>query len=264
MCCRRSPQARVVKGYVRCVLGLPGDIRACLFDLDGVLTQTASVHRAAWQETFDAFLHRWASPGEPSASFDPCADYSRYLDGRARADGVRCFLASRGIGLADGEPDDPPERDTVHGVGNRKNQILLRRIRDDGVQVFADAVAYVRATRRAGIRRAVVSSSQNTREILDTTGLTELFEVIVDGVLARELGLPGKPHPDTFLEATRQLGVPAGQSAVFEDAVAGVAAGRAGGFGYVVGVDRVGHAEDLRRNGADVVVSDPGQLLGAA
>jgi beta-phosphoglucomutase family hydrolase len=245
------------------VLGLPGDIKACLFDLDGVLTQTASVHRAAWQETFDACLRRWAPPDIPPAPFDPGADYDQYVDGRARADGVRCFLASRRVTLPVGEPDDPPERDTVHGVGNRKNQILLRRIRNDGVQVFEDSVTYVRATQRAGMRRAVVSASQNTREILGATGLTDLFEVIVDGVLARELGLPGKPHPDTFLEAARQLGVPAGQSAVFEDAVAGVAAGRAGGFGYVVGVDRVGHAEDLRRHGADVVVGDPAQLLGA-
>jgi len=149
----------------------------------------------------------------------------------------------------------------VYGVGSRKNEILLRRIRTDGVLVFEESVAYARATERAGMRRAVVSSSQNTREILASTGLTDLFEVIVDGVLARELKLPGKPQPDTFLEAARQLAVPAERSAVFEDAVAGVAAGRAGGFGFVVGVDRVGQAEDLRRNGADVVVTDPGQLL---
>jgi beta-phosphoglucomutase family hydrolase len=244
------------------VLGLPGDIRACLFDLDGVLTQTASVHRAAWQETFDACLNRWAPPGEQPAPFDPEADYGRYVDGRARADGVRSFLASRGITLTDGAPDDPPERDTVHGVGNRKNEILLRRIRGDGVEVFEESVEYVRAAQRAGIRRAVVSSSQNTHEILATTGLAGLFEVVVDGVVARELGLPGKPQPDTFLEAARQLDVPASQSAVFEDAVAGVAAGRAGGFGYVVGVDRVGRPEDLRRNGADVVVDDLAQLRG--
>ena len=243
------------------MLGLPEDIRACLFDLDGVLTQTASVHRAAWQETFDACLPRWAPEGVTPEPFDPESDYNRYVDGRARADGVRTFLASRGITLPDGEPDDPPERDTVYGVGSRKNEVLLRRIRADGVLVFEEAVAYVRATERAGLRRAVVSSSQNTREILASTGLTDLFEVIVDGVLARELGLPGKPQPDTFLEAARQLAVPAERSAVFEDAVAGVAAGRAGGFGFVVGVDRVGQAEDLRRNGADVVVTDPGQLL---
>ena len=244
------------------MLGLPGDIRACLFDLDGVLTQTASVHRAAWQETFNACLPRWAPAGETPQPFDPGADYGRYVDGRPRADGVRCFLASRGITLPDGEPDDPPERDTVHGVGNRKNEILQRRIRADGVQVFDESVAYVRATEQAGIRRAVVSSSQNTEEILAVTGLAGLFEVVVDGVVARDLGLPGKPQPDTFLEAARRLGVSASQSAVFEDAVAGIAAGRAGGFGYVIGVDRVGQAEELRRNGADVVVEDLVQLRG--
>jgi beta-phosphoglucomutase family hydrolase len=243
------------------VLGLPGDITACLFDLDGILTQTASVHRAAWQESFDACLHQWGPVSEPPAPFDPAADYNRYVDGRARADGVRSFLASRGITLAEGAPDDPPERDTVHGVGNRKNQIVLRRIREDGVQVFEGGVAYVAATRHIGMRRALVSASQNTREILRVTGLTELFEVIVDGVVARDEGLRGKPDPDTFLAATRRLGVPARQSAVFEDAIAGVAAGRAGGFGFVVGVDRVGQAEELRRHGADVVVGDPVELL---
>jgi beta-phosphoglucomutase-like phosphatase (HAD superfamily) len=221
------------------------------------------VHRAAWQETFNAFLRGWAPDGEQPALFDPDVDYGRYVDGRPRADGVRSFLTSRGITLPDGEPDDLPERETVHGVGNRKNEILLRRIRGDGVEVFEESVAYVRETQRAGIRRAVVSSSQNTHEILAAADLGGLFEVVVDGVLARELGLPGKPEPDTFLEAARQLGVPAGQSAVFEDAVAGVAAGRAGGFGYVVGVDRVGQAEDLRRNGADVVVDDLAQLRGS-
>ncbi len=220
------------------------------------------MHRAAWPETFNACLRQWAAPGEEPAAFDPDVDYGRYVDGRPRADGVRCFLASRGITLEEGEHDDPPERDTVHGVGNRKNEILQRRIRADGVEVFEEAVAYVRSTQEAGIRRAVVSSSQNTHEILAVTGLEGLFEVVVDGVLARELSLPGKPEPDTFLEAAKQLGVPAGQSAVFEDAVAGVAAGRAGGFGYVVGVDRVGHGEDLRRNGADVVVNDLAQLRG--
>jgi beta-phosphoglucomutase family hydrolase len=245
------------------VLGLPGDITACLFDLDGVLTQTASVHRAAWQESFDACLRQWDSISEPPAPFDPATDYNQYVDGRPRADGVRSFLASRGITLVEGAPDDPPERDTVHGIGNRKNQIVLRRIREDGVQVFEDSVAYVRATGQAGMRQAVVSASQNTREILRATGLTDLFEIIVDGVLARDEGLRGKPHPDTFLEAARRLGMPARQSAVFEDSVAGVAAGRAGGFGFVVGVDRVGHAEDLRRHGADVVVGDPVELLEA-
>lgn len=245
------------------MLGLPTDVGACLFDLDGVLTQTASVHRAAWQETFDECLRRWEPETEPLAPFDPIADYNNHVDGRPRADGVREFLGSRGITLPDGTPDDPPERDTVYGVGNRKNGILLRRIRQDGVLVFEGAVAYLRAVRAAGLRTAVVSASENTREVLAVTGLTDLFEVVVDGVIAKTEKLPGKPQPDTFLAGSARLGVPAGQSAVFEDAVAGVAAGRAGGFGYVVGVDRVGHAEDLLRCGADVVVGDPVELLEA-
>ena len=243
------------------MLGLPGDVTACLFDLDGVLTQTASVHRAAWQETFDECLKRWETQAGPLTPFDPAADYNDYVDGRPRADGVRAFFASRGITLPEGEPDDPPERDTVYGVGTRKNEILLRRIREEGVQVFDGAITYLRATERAGLRRAVVSASENTREVLAVTGLTDLFEVVVDGVVAKTEGLRGKPEPDTFLAAAERLNVPPWQAAIFEDAVAGVAAGRAGGFGLVVGVDRVGHAEDLRRSGADVVVDDPVELL---
>jgi beta-phosphoglucomutase family hydrolase len=243
------------------VLGLPGDVTACLFDLDGVLTQTASVHRAAWQETFDDFLRRCEPQGGPLTPFDPASDYNDYVDGRPRADGVRAFLASRGITVPDGSSDDPPEQDTVYGIGTRKNQILLRRIRQDGVQVFDGAVTYLRAVQQAGLRRAVVSSSENTVEVLRVTGLTDLFEEVVDGVVAKTEKLRGKPEPDTFLACAQRLGVSPAQAAVFEDAVSGVAAGRAGGFGFVVGVDRVGHAEDLRRNGADVVVDDPVELL---
>ncbi len=243
------------------MLGLPGDVTACLFDLDGVLTQTASVHRAAWQETFNDCLKRWEHDGEPLAPFDPAADYNDYVDGRPRADGVRAFFASRGISVPDGEPDDPPDRDTVYGIGARKNQIVQRRIREDGVQVFEGAVEYLRAARDAGLRRALVSASQNTREVLRVTGLTDLFEQVVDGVVAKEENLRGKPEPDTFLACAKRLGVSPRQAVVFEDAVAGVAAGRAGDFGFVVGVDRVGHAEDLRQAGADVVVEDPVELL---
>lgn len=243
------------------MLGLPGDVTACLFDLDGVLTQTASVHRAAWQETFNDCLKRWEHDGEPLAPFDPAADYNDYVDGRPRADGVRAFFASRGMSVPDGEPDDPPDRDTVYGIGARKNQIVQRRIREDGVQVFEGAVEYLRAARDAGLRRAVVSASQNTREVLRVTGLTDLFEEVVDGVVAKEENLRGKPEPDTFLACAKRLGVSPRQAVVFEDAVAGVAAGRAGDFGFVVGVDRVGHAEDLRQAGADVVVEDPVELL---
>ncbi|GIH17641.1 beta-phosphoglucomutase family hydrolase [Rugosimonospora africana] len=243
------------------MLGLPGDVTACLFDLDGVLTQTASVHRAAWQETFNDCLKRWEHNGEPLAPFDPASDYNDYVDGRPRADGVRAFFASRGIQVPDGDPDDPPDRDTVYGIGTRKNQIVQRRIRQDGVQVFEGAIAYLRATQEAGLRRAVVSASQNTREVLRVTGLTDLFEEVVDGVVAKDENLRGKPEPDTFLACAKRLGVSPRQAVVFEDAVAGVAAGRAGDFGFVVGVDRVGHAEELRRAGADVVVEDPVELL---
>ncbi|HEY2672583.1 MAG TPA: beta-phosphoglucomutase family hydrolase [Rugosimonospora sp.] len=243
------------------MLGLPGDVTACLFDLDGVLTQTASVHRAAWQETFDDCLRRWEQDGQPLAPFDPASDYNDYVDGRPRADGVRAFFASRGITVPEGGPDDPPDRDTVYGIGTRKNDIVLRRIREDGVQVFDGAVAYLRATEQAGLRRAVVSASQNTHEVLRVTGLTDLFEVIVDGVVAKNENLRGKPEPDTFLACAKRMGVSPRHAVVFEDAVSGVAAGRAGDFGFVVGVDRVGHAEDLRQAGADVVVEDPVELL---
>lgn len=238
-------------------LGLPGHVAACLFDLDGVLTRTATVHRAAWRETFDGFLRSRGGPARPFQD----EDYNRYVDGRPRADGVRCFLTSRGITLPDGAPDDPPGRDTVSGIGNRKNQILLRRLREDGVEVFQGSVEYLHAARAVGLRRAVVSASANARQVLAATEFGDLLEVVVDGVVARRDSLRGKPFPDTFLAAAGQLGVGPEQAAVFEDAVAGVAAGRAGGFGFVVGVDRVGQAEDLRANGADVVVTDLRELL---
>jgi len=242
------------------VLGLPSHVTACLFDLDGVLTRTAVVHRAAWKQTFDEFLR--TVPGEFRPFTDE--DYNAYVDGRPRYDGVRMFLAARGISLPAGTPDDPPDARTVTGLGNRKNEVLLRRLRSDGVEVYPGSVAYLREAREAGLRRAVVSASANTREVLAATGFGDLLEVIVDGVVAVREGLRGKPYPDTFLAAARLLGVEPEHGAVFEDAVAGVAAGRAGGFGYVVGVDRVGsgvgHADDLRANGADVVVADLGDL----
>lgn len=247
---------------LKCVLGLPGHVTACLFDLDGVLTQTAQVHNAAWAETFDAFLRRRAAAGgEPFRPYDPGSDYNKYVDGRSRADGVRTFLASRGITLPEGRPDDPPEADTVYGVGNRKNVILRKRIHTDGVLVYPGSVDYLRAAYRAGLRRAVVSASANCADVVEAAGLTSLLEVRVDGVVARERGLRGKPHPDTFLAAAELLGVPPERAAVFEDALAGVAAGRAGGFGHVVGVDRVGQAAELRAHGADTVVRDLAELL---
>jgi beta-phosphoglucomutase family hydrolase len=244
------------------VLGLPAHVTACLFDLDGVLTQTAKVHNAAWTETFNAFLRaRAEATGEPYRPFDPGPDYNRYVDGKPRADGVRSFLASRGITLPEGAPDDPPEADTVHGVGNRKNVVLLKRIHTDGVEVYPGSVAYLEAAAAAGLRRAVVSASANCREVVAAAGLDRLLEARVDGVFARERGLRGKPHPDTFLAGAELLGVAPANAAVFEDALAGVAAGRAGGFGHVIGVDRVGQADELRAHGADVVVTDLAELL---
>jgi len=240
------------------VLGLPEGVTACLFDLDGVLTDTAAVHNEAWTETFDAFLRE--RDGDGFVPFDPAADYNTYVDGKRREDGVRDFLTSRGIALPEGSPDDPPGAASVHGVGNRKNELLLRRIAEDGVAVYEGSRRYLQAARDAGLRRAVVSSSANTAQVLEVTGLAELVEVRVDGVTAREESLKGKPAPDTFLRAAELLGVAPAQAAVFEDALAGVAAGRAGGFGHVVGVDRVGQSDALREHGADVVVRDLEEL----
>jgi beta-phosphoglucomutase family hydrolase len=244
------------------VLGLPDHVTACLFDLDGVLTQTAKVHNAAWTEMFNDFLRSWsARTGDPFVPFDPDGDYNNYVDGRPRADGVRQFLASRGIELPEGTPDDPPSAETVYGLGNRKNEILLKVIKSQGVEPYQGSVRYLHAARDAGLDRAVVSASANCREVLEAAGIADLLEVRIDAIVALELGLRGKPHPDTFLAAARQLGVPPDQAAVFEDAIAGVAAGRAGGFGFVVGVDRVGHADALLAHGASIVVTDLSELL---
>lgn len=243
-------------------LGIPAGVTALLFDLDGVLTQTAKVHAAAWKQMFDEFLSQRAKEtGAQFVPFDRVADYDEYIDGKLRYDGVRSFLASREIELPEGTPDDPPTADTVDGLGNRKNELVLDLIREHGVDVYDGSIRFVRAAREAGLRRAVVSASANTRQVLETTGIAELFEVRIDGVVAAEQQLRGKPAPDTFLAAARALEVEPGAAAVFEDALAGVAAGRAGSFGYVVGVDRVGQAQALREHGADVVVSDLAELL---
>ena len=243
-------------------LGLPGRIRACLFDLDGVLTQTARVHAAAWQEMFDAFLReRAARTREPFVPFDPVADYTAYVDGKPRYDGVRSFLAARGIRLPEGSPSDPPSAETVHGLGNRKNELVLALLKRDGVQVFEGSVRYVRAARDAGLHRAVVSASANCRDVLEAAGIEDLFEVRIDGIVTEEKHLRGKPAPDTFLAASEEVGVQPAEAAVFEDALAGVEAGRAGRFGFVVGVDRAGQRDALREHGADVVVSDLVELM---
>jgi beta-phosphoglucomutase family hydrolase len=237
-------------------------VTACLFDLDGVLTQTALVHNAAWKQTFDTFLKSWAEQrDEPFVPFDSASDYHRYVDGRQRADGVRTFLTSRGITLPEGDPDDTPDRETVNGIGNRKNLLVLQKIKEGAVQVYPGSVEYLKAAKAAGLRRAVVSASANCKDVLEAAGIADLLEVRVDGVVARELGLPGKPAPDTFLKGAELLGVDPAHCAVYEDAQAGVAAGRAGGFGIVIGVDRVDQAEALREHGADVVVKDLQDLL---
>ncbi len=237
-------------------------MRGCLFDLDGVLTQTAKVHDAAWKETFDGYLRERAQQtGEPFVPFDPVKDYDEYVDGKPRADGTRSFLASRGITLPEGQDDDPPSAQTVHGLGNRKNEILLRRIREDGVDAYPGSVAFVRAVKDAGLPRAVVSSSANCRAVLVAAGIEDLFDARIDALVAKRDHLRGKPAPDTFLAGARALALKPTAAAVFEDALAGVAAGRAGGFGFVVGVDRVGQAKELREHGADVVVTDLSELM---
>lgn len=244
------------------MLGLPTGVRGCLFDLDGVLTRTAQVHDAAWKEMFDAFLReRSAREGQPFVPFDPVSDYDEYVDGKPRLDGTRSFLAARGIILPEGGSDDPPDAETVHGLARRKNEIVKRRIASGGVEAYDGSVRYVRAVRDAGLRRAVVSSSRNCHDVLVAAGIDDLFEARIDGVVAEREHLRGKPAPDGFLAGARALGLDPGAAAVFEDALAGVAAGRAGGFGFVVGVDRAGQADALREHGADVVVSDLAELL---
>jgi beta-phosphoglucomutase family hydrolase len=230
-------------------LGLPDGIRVCLFDLDGVLTQTAKVHAAAWKEMFDAYLRE---RDEPFKEFRLPEDYEAYVDGKPREDGVRSFLASRGIELS-------PEE--VHAIGLRKNVIVQRMIAEGGVDAYEGSVRYVHAVRDAGLGRAVVSSSTNTHDVLVATGMLDLFDAVVDGVVAERERLAGKPAPDTFLAGARALHAEPAQAAVFEDALAGVEAGRAGRFGHVIGVDRTGHAAALREHGADVVVGDLAELL---
>jgi beta-phosphoglucomutase family hydrolase len=239
-------------------------VTACLFDLDGVLTETASVHARAWKQAFDGYLRERAERGgEPFVEFDSHGDYNLFVDGKPREDGVRSFLASRGITLPEGSPEDPPNAETVWGVGNRKNALVLELLARDGVKPFAGSVRFVEAAREAGLRRAVVSSSANCEAVLEAAGIAGLFEGRIDGIVAKREGLPGKPAPDTYLAGARAVGVEPAQAAVFEDAISGVEAGRAGGFGYVVGVDRVDHAEALQAGGATVVVKDLADLIGA-
>jgi HAD superfamily hydrolase (TIGR01509 family) len=246
------------------VLGLPAGVTVCLFDLDGVLTQTAKVHAAAWKEMFDAFLRvRAAERGEDFVPFDAVHDYDEYVDGRPRAEGVQTFLASRGIDLPNGSPDDPPDALTISGLGERKNRIVLRLIREHGVERYDGSVRYVKAARDGGLRCCVVSSSTNCRDVLAAAGITELFEEIIDGNVAEAEKLRGKPAPDTYLAGARAVGEAPEHGAVFEDALVGVQAGRAGKFAIVIGIDRVGQAAALKAHGADVVVGDLSELLEA-
>jgi beta-phosphoglucomutase family hydrolase len=244
------------------VLGLPDGITACLFDLDGVLTQTAKVHDAAWKQTFDEYLHaRAQKTGEPFKEFDAVTDYDEYVDGLPRYDGVRNFLKSRGIELPQGDPDDAPDKETICGIGNRKNVLVLKLIKENGVEPYEGSVRYVKAAREAGLRRAVVSSSANCKDVLVAAGIDDLFEAVVDGKTVDAQQLKGKPAPDTFLAGAKALGVEPAQATVYEDALAGVQAGHAGNFGFVVGVDRVGQADALKKHGADIVVKDLAELL---
>ena len=239
-------------------LGLPETVKGFLFDMDGVLTRTASLHEAAWKETFDQFLRTRDGDGYRPFTMD---DYERYVDGRTRADGTRAFLESRGITLPEGSPDDPPEAETVMGLSNRKNQLLLQKLAQGGVEVYDDAVSYVRAVVSAGYPTAVVSASANTAQVLRSAGISDLFAARIDGLVAAERKLAGKPAPDMFLAGAEAIHVAPGEAAVFEDALAGVAAGRAGHFACVVGVDRVGQGQALKEHGADLVVRDLTELL---
>jgi beta-phosphoglucomutase family hydrolase len=244
------------------VLGLPDAITAWLFDMDGVITQTAKVHDAAWKEMFDEFLRSWsAEHNVPFKPFDPVADYDQYVDGKPRVEGTTSFIESRGIHLPLGEESDPSTAQTLWGLSNKKNDLVQQVIRRDGVQPYEGSVRYVKAVRAAGFKTAIVSSSANTEAVLKAAGVDGLFEARVDHQVAEARHLHGKPAPDTFLEAARMLGAPAASAVVFEDALAGVAAGRAGHFGFVVGVDRVGQADQLLAHGADRVVKDLAELL---
>lgn len=235
---------------------------AVLFDLDGVLTSTASVHSACWKKMFDEFLQAYSrEQGQTFDPFDIDRDYRRYVDGKPRYDGVRSFLESRGIVLPEGKPDDAPDQRTVCGLGNRKNELFNEMVRAQGVERFEGSIDWARRLRSQGIKTAVVSSSKNCKVILEAAGIEDLFDTRVDGEVAARLSIPGKPAPDTFLQAATQLDVKPERAVVVEDAISGVQAGHAGGFGLVIGVDRHNDAAALSDNGADVVVEDLSELL---
>lgn len=237
-------------------------IKAVLFDLDGVLTDTASLHAQAWKQMFDDFLERWCQAHDhPFQPFRIETDYLQYVDGKPRLEGVASFLESRRIVLPDGSPEDDAEQDTIHGLALAKNQLVLGMIDEAGVTPFPGSVRFVEWIRDQGIRTAVVSSSRNAGQVLEAAGIDHLFEDRVDGEVARELGLPGKPAPDTFVECATRLDTTPDHAVVVEDAVVGVQAGRLGQFALVIGVDRGDDAARLHEEGADIVVSDLGELV---
>ena len=240
----------------------PQKFDAVLFDMDGVLTATAKVHAASWKKMFDDFLKkRSTETGDPFKPFDIKNDYKLYVDGKLRDEGVSSFLESRGIKLPFGDAGEPPDRETIIGLGNRKNDLVSKIIETEGVDIFEGSLALVRHLRKKGIKTAVVSASKNCETVLKVTGITDLFDVMVDGNVAARLGLPGKPAPDTFLKAAQMLDTNPERAVVVEDAISGVQAGRAGEFGLVIGVDRHGEPDSLRNNGADIVVDDLDKLL---
>jgi beta-phosphoglucomutase family hydrolase len=246
------------------MFGLPAGTTACLFDMDGVVTQTALVHAAAWKDMFDKFLRQRAEQsGDKFVPFDSSKDYGDYVDGKPRLDGTRSFLESRDIHLPEGSPDDKPGTATIYGLSNEKNDLVIEKIKTDGVKVYDDTIKYIKAVRAGGLHTAIVSSSANTVDVLKSAGISDLFDTRVDAQVARKENLKGKPAPDTFLAAARNLDVAPDHAAVFEDALAGVEAGHAGHFALTVGVDRVGngHGDALRQHGADVVVTDVASLL---
>ncbi|MGW8284989.1 MAG: HAD family hydrolase [Candidatus Deferrimicrobiaceae bacterium] len=235
---------------------------AVLFDLDGVLTATAKVHAACWKRLFDEFLEeRAATTGEALKPFDIVEDYKRYVDGKLRYEGVRSFLGSRGIDLPEGTPEEPPGNGTICGLGNRKDAMVQNMLEAEGVEVYEGSVKLVEQLRSRGIRTAVVSASKNCKVVLEAARISHLFDQVVDGEVAERLRLPGKPQPDTFLVAAERLGVVPERAVVVEDAISGVQAGRAGGFGLLIGVDRKGDPESLRQGGADIIVRDLSELV---
>jgi alpha,alpha-trehalase len=240
----------------------PDRFDAVLFDLDGVITATAKVHAVCWKKLFDEYLRkRAADKKEPFRPFEIETDYKLYVDGKPRYEGVRSFLESRSIHLPYGKPDSPPDQESIFGLGNRKNEMLNDVIESEGVERIESSITLIRLLRSQGIKIAVVSSSANCRTILRAAGIEDLFDARVDGEVATQMKLTGKPAPDTFLAAAKQLGADPKRAVVVEDAISGVQAGRAGNFGLVIGVDRKGDAESLRDNGADIVVSDLEEIV---